>query len=149
MDIIVTPLMLKDWNWVNDYAQREAALNIPYLRFDDDRAKAIFTDAVSGASSLAVKAERNGKPVGALISLTMPNVWAGKQCSNVILWVSNLTPAGVKLLKHYRQWLNTRPAIRVAGFQPAFELNERTQQLIQLCGFPKSGGAFLYTAGIQ
>lgn len=149
MDIIVTPLSLKDWSWVRDYAQHEAVDKVPYLRFDESRGKTIFTDAVSSATHLALKAEHNGRPVGTLISLTLPNVWAGKQCSNVILWVSSVAPAGVKLLKQYKRWLDTRPAIRVAGFQPAFDLDQRTQRLLMLCGFPMSGGAFLHTVGNQ
>ena len=142
MAIIIQPLIMSDWPWCKDIAMEEAN-QFDYLRADEDKMKVLFTDGVSSARSFAVKAVNDDQPVGMMLALSAPNLWAGKQCSNVLIWVSRLAPAGALLIREYKKWLEGRPAIRVSGFTPCIDLPEQTNRLMEHFGFARTSGCFL------
>ena len=115
-----------------------------YLRPDPDKIKHSIVTAVSSAQNLAIKAVSGGEIVGALGSLTIDNLWAEKKCSIAVFFRSYKSPAGAMLVRAYRDWLDSRPVIRVGGFAPSFDMDCRATLLLERLGFVNEGGNFLY-----
>ena len=141
--MVIQPLTLADQRWVFSKALVETA-RFDYMRPDPDKIKHSIVDAISSAQNFAIKAVSDGEIVGALGSLTIDNLWAEKKCSIAVFFRSYKAPAGAMLIKAYREWLDSRPVIRVGGFAPSFDMGCRTTLLLEHLGFTNEGGNFLY-----
>ena len=117
--------------------------HFPWLRPDTSKIKNIIVECVSSKQHYAKLIGRQGEVVSVLIAYTLENVWAEKRCSNVMLWLSLVGGEGVKLLRDYRNWVNSRPVLRFAGFDPQIDWSPRTSDLLIHTGFQKYGGSFL------
>jgi len=137
---------------VSDFAQCNAialrcAEAYPDLRPSAVSIRKLFDECVSGARNFAVVSECNGKIVGCLFAISYDHLWAQKQSSCVLLWRCESSGDGVKMLKQYREWVDSRAAIRRAGFQFDCEISERVFPVLERCGFKKVGGCYLRVKG--
>jgi hypothetical protein len=80
---------------------------------------------------------------GVLLAFTSDNAWAQRQNCAVMLWVSKIPGAGAMMLRDFRDWMQGRRAIRVAGFAPDVELDPRVWIIAERIGFERHGGAYL------
>ena len=113
------------------------------LRPDRDKMKAIIVQLISSKAHYLMVDSEGNRIVAVLAALTGDNMWAQRKFSNVMLWWSEKPGAGVKLLRGYRDWIKSRRAIKVAGFAPDLDLDERTYALMERVGFKRRGGSYL------
>lgn len=101
--------------------------------------------AISAAKHFAwVSTDKQDRPCGVLIGLTSENLWAQRKNCVVALWSSAIEGDGVKLLREFKRWVQSRRAIRVAGFVPDSDhIDARAYMLAERVGFRKCGGAYL------
>jgi len=119
------------------------------LRPDKDKLSRMIVEAISTKRHFIRVSEERGKIKGALVAITSDNIWAQKQCCHIIFWATTITGEGAALLREFKQWLQGRQVIRVAGFAPDLEVDERTWKLTERMGFIKHGGAYLWYRGDQ
>lgn len=121
----------------------------PDLRPNDNSIKKLFDECVSGARNFALVSVVGGEIVGCLFAISYDHLWAQKQSSCVVLWSCDKSGDGVRMLRQYREWIDSRPAIRRAGFQFDCEISERVFPVLERCGFKKVGGCHLRTKGLN
>lgn len=127
----------------------QLAKKYPDLRPNNESIKRLFDECVSGARNFSLVSEDNGEITGCLFAISYDNLWAQKQSSCALLWSCSNTADGVSMLRAYREWIDSRPAIRRGGFQFDCEIDERVLKVLQKIGFRKSGGCYLRTKGIN
>lgn len=135
-------------------ADRQAILGIvvPWLELyplTPDRPKMLelLTNAISSAQHFCWVAEGKGGVGGVLIGLTSDNLWARKKNCNIVAWISDIPGEGASLLRKFREFVKSRPGIRVAGACPDVDVDSRAWQLAERIGFKRHGGAYLLFAG--
>ena len=112
------------------------------LRLDKDKIRSGIIQSISGASHFCWVSENNGITYGALIGLTSDNLWAQRKNCIVALWVS--AGDGAALLRKFKEWVQSRRAIRVAGLVPDSDhIDRRAYLLAERIGFKRCGGAYL------
>ena len=114
----------------------------PRLRPDPDKIRALIVDSISAPRHYAFVVQ-DRKVDGVLLAFTSNNAWAQRQNCAVMLWVSKIPGAGAAMLRDFRDWMQGRRAIRVAGFAPDVELDPRVWILAERIGFERHGGAYL------
>lgn len=127
-------------------------LLLPYtehypLTPDTPKIRQTLATAISSAQHYAYVSERDGVIEAVLIGLSSDNLWARKRNCNIVAWVSKAPGKGAELLRNFRDWVRTRPAIRVAGACPDIDLDSRVWDLAERIGFKRQGGAYLMFAG--
>jgi hypothetical protein len=106
-----------------------------------------LTEAISSSQHFAeVAVDEEGDVRGVLIALSSDNLWARKKNCNIVAWISELPGQGAQLLRNFRDWVRTRPAIRVAGACPDLDIDSRVWDLAERIGFERHGGAYLMFA---
>ena len=141
--MVIRPATLSDYNQVLRLV-KEQLVQYDRLRPDYDKLKYMFNLLVSSKAHFAeVVEDDHGNVVGALMALTSDNLWATKKNCAVLYWSSTLKGTGVTLLRHFKTWLSTRPAIRVAGFSPDLDIDDRTWTLVEKLGFNRCGGSYI------
>lgn len=113
------------------------------LRPDRSKINDLVTEVISSPRHYAWVVDVGGHAVGALIGLTGDNLWAQRQNCNISLWVSKAPGGGAELLRHFRDWVLSRRAIKVAGMCPDLELDPRALKLAERIGFVQHGGSYL------
>lgn len=133
-------------------ANREAIMQIavgnavawyPELKVDRDKIWDLVTEAISSARHKVLIAEQDGEIVGVLAGMTGDNLWAQRQNCSVMLWVSYLPGAGYKLLRHFRDWVLSRRAIKVSGFSFDIDVDSRIFKMVERAGFTRHGCSYL------
>ena len=120
----------------------------PYpLRPDQDRMRAVLKEVIEHRSHLALVDVEDGAICAILLVMTGDNLWAQRKFANVMLWWSSNPGSGVKLLRRFKLWLKDRRGIRIAGFAPDIDLEDRTLKIFEHLGFRKSGGSYLFVNG--
>jgi|GEM_PF-3765819 len=141
--MIIRPATLSDFHKVVVLV-KEQLVQYDRLRPDHDKLKYMFNLLVSSPAHFAeVVEDDEGNIVGALMALTSDNLWATKKNCAVLYWVSKLKGTGATLLRRFKIWLKTRPAIRVAGFSPDITTTERAWVLAEKLGFKPHGGSYI------
>lgn len=120
----------------------------PQLIPNKDSIKRIFDECVSGARNCAWVSEIDGRIVGCLMAISYDHLWAQKQSSSVLIWACQESGDGIRLLKKYRDWVDSRAVIRRGGFQFDFECDARVYRALEACGFARRGGCFLREKGV-
>lgn len=143
---MIRPATLND---VSAILSVSTALAIDYpLRADKDRMKAVIIEVISSRSHFAMVDVHNGIVRSVLLAMVGDNLWAQRKFANVMLWWSDKPGSGVNLLRRFKKWVVSRRAIRIAGFAPDIDLEERTLAIFEHLGFRKSGGAYLFVNGV-
>lgn len=101
------------------------------------------TTAISSPQHFAYVVEAEKKIRGTLLAFTSDNLWAQRQNCNIVLWFSKEPMAGAAMLRAFRDWVQPRRAIRVAGMSPDLDVDPRALRLAERIGFEKNGGAYL------
>lgn len=139
--MIIRPATLADQARILDLAMEQTEL-YPRLRPDPDKIRALIVDSISAPRHYAIVVQQR-KVDGVLLAFTSNNAWAQRQNCAVMLWVSKIPGAGAMMLRDFRDWMQGRRAIRVAGFAPDVELDPRVWILAERIGFERHGGAYL------
>ncbi len=140
---MIRPATLADVDAIYDIAMDEARM-YHGLRPDPVKIRKGITQAISSAKHFAWVSVGVVRVEGALIGLTSHNLWAERQNCLVALWRSRIAGDGVRLLRAFKTWVQSRRAIRVAGFVSDSEhIDRRAFQLAERMGFRRCGGAYL------
>ena len=140
---MIRPATLADVDAIYDIAMDEARM-YRSLRPDPVKIRKGIIQAISSAKHFAWVSIGVVRVEGALIGLTSHNLWAERQNCLVALWRSRIAGDGVRLLRAFKTWVQTRRAIRVAGFVSDSEHTDRRAfQLAERMGFRRCGGAYL------
>lgn len=139
--MLIRPATLSDQDRILDLAMEQTEL-YPRLRPDPDKIRALIVDSISAPRHFAIVVQER-KVDGVLLAFTSNNAWAQRQNCAVMLWVSKIPGAGAAMLRDFRDWMQGRRAIRVAGFAPDVELDPRVWILAERIGFERHGGAYL------
>ena len=114
------------------------------LRPDPVKIHKGIIQSISSAKHIALVAEHDGKVTGTLIGLTSDNLWAQRSNCLVVLWYSKIVGDGIKLLRAFKKWVQSRRLIRVAGFvHDSDHMGRRAFLLAERMGFSRCGGAYL------
>ena len=145
----IRPATLQDKEVIFQLAVEQCE-RYPALRPDFDKIRHQIRLAISSAQHFCrVMEDTQRKVRGVLLAMGGNNLWAQRQFAVVNLWVSDLPGGGATLLRNFRDWAVSRPAIRVAGIAPDLDVDPRVWDLVQRIGFKKHGGAYLlYTRGV-
>ncbi len=128
----------------------EQSARYPLLKPDRSKMHELITDSVSAARHFCMVTDNPGQLGGVLIGLTGNNLWAQRQFCSITLWASKIPGEGMNLLRTFRDWVISRPVIRVAGIASDVELDPRVWELMKRCGFNQHGGAYLlYNRGYR
>ena len=138
---MIRPATLIDVNEILDVSL-DLAQMYP-LKPDRDKIRRVIVESISAKMNFCMVDSQGGRLVAVLVSLTGKNLWAQRQFSNVVLWWSEKPGSGVALLRRFRDWVLARRAIKVAGFAPDVDLDERTLMVMEYCGFHRRGGSYL------
>lgn len=115
------------------------------LRKDQSRVFSLLTEAISSAQHFVWVAEDTDVK-GVLIGLTSDNLWAQRKNCNIVAWISKIPGAGAALLREFRDFVKSRPAIKVAGACPDLDVDPRVWTLAERIGFKRRGGAYVLFA---
>jgi len=141
--MILRPAVPSDRAMILAAAERLAKVLYPKLEVDFPKMAAGISEAVSSANNFCWIAEKDGALGAVLLAMVAQNNWAKKRFCSVLLWVSDIPGAGVKLLRKFREWIRGRKGVKVAGFAPDTDTDPRIWQLVERVGFKKCGGAYL------
>ena len=124
---------------------REEARKYGGLRMDVKKMHDGIIQAISSARHFCwVEVNDQDYAIGVLVGLTSENLWAQRKNCLVALWKTGTPGAGRKLLLAFKEWVQSRRAIRVAGFvSDSDHIDVRAYQLAERVGFRKCGGAYL------
>lgn len=147
--MIIRPATLQDVTAIFQIAE-EQAKRYPLLKPDHEKIKTQIRLAISSPQHFChVVIGAPQRICGALVAMSGNNMWAQRQFAAVNLWVSSIPGGGAALLRRFRNWVLSRPVIRVAGLMPDLDVDPRTWDLAQRIGFKKHGGGYLlYTRGV-
>lgn len=141
---MIRPATLADIDAIFTLAVHEASM-YSQLHIDGEKIRNGITQSISAAKHFAwVSVDEHNYPVGALIGLTSHNLWAQRQNCFVALWQADIPGEGRKLLQQFKQWVQSRRAIRVAGIVPdGNHIDWRAYALAERMGFKRHGAVFL------
>ena len=115
------------------------------LKMDVEKMHQVITQAISSARHFCwVEVNDQDYATGVLIGITSHNLWAQRQNCLVALWAAIVPGEGRKLLQQFIEWVQSRRAIRLAGFVPdSNHIDWRSYAIAERMGFKRNGGAFL------
>ncbi len=140
---MIRPATLHDVDAIFDIAMNET-VRYPLLRPDPVKIRKGIIQSISSARHFAWVSEDGEGILGVIIGLTSINLWAQRKNCLVALWTSEIVGDGVKLLKVFKMWIQSRRAIRVAGFViDSDHIDQRVWKLVEHMGFKRYGGTYL------
>lgn len=141
---MIRPATLQDVDVVLTIA-REQTERYPRLKRNEEKMRKVLIQIISSAKHFChVSVDAKGDVAGAIVAITNENLWAQRQSSNIIMWVSGVRGDGIKLLVKFRDWIQSRRAVKVAGFAPDNDdIDSRVWKLASMLGFKRCGGAYL------
>lgn len=137
----IRPATLYDKHAIFEIAKEQVA-RYP-LKLDVQKLNDAVIEAISSPRHYTYVVENKGAIDGVLVGLTSDNLWAQRQNCNISLWASKVPGGGAALLRHFRDWVKSRRAIKVAGMSPDLDIDLRALRLAERIGFTKHGGAYL------
>ena len=140
--MIIRPATMQDFDAIYVLAAEQCARYVR-IRMDRGRLRDTIRSAISAKQHCALVAVEGREIVGALGAFATANMWAQKQTCAIMLWVSKVAPAGVRLLRRFKVWLKPRRGIRVAGFAPDLDCHWTVWDIVEKLGFKKQGGCYL------
>lgn len=141
---MIRPATLHDVDAIFEIAMREAAQYEQVIPDKQKMRKGIIQSISSARHFAWISEDRAGVVKGAIIGLTSENLWAQRKNCLVSLWKTTIAGDGVKLLKAFKMWVESRRAIRVAGFVcDSDHIDARAWALAERMGFRRYGGAYL------
>ena len=144
VDSLIRPATLADLNTIIAIGEFEAR-QYPLLKPDLEKIRHLATMAISSAKHFCwVSEDRPGNVTGTIVGVSSENMWAQRQNCIVALWKSEVVGDGIRLMKEFLKWIDTRRIIRIAGIVPDNnEVDLRVWKLVERLGFRKHGGAYL------
>ena len=140
---MIRPATLADLGAIMDIALSETVAYSD-LRPDRDKIRSGIIQSISGASHFCWVSEEAGGVSGALIGLTSDNLWAQRKNCIVALWAAMVSGDGAALLRKFKEWVQSRRAIRVAGLVPDSDhIDRRAYLLADRIGFKRCGDVYL------
>lgn len=112
---------------------------------DSEKIRKGIIQSISSARHFAwVSVDSQDRPCGVLIGLTSENLWAQRKNCIVALWSSAIEGEGAALLRKFKEWVQSRRIIRVAGLVPDSDhIDQRAYKLAERIGFKRCGGTYL------
>lgn len=142
---MIRPATLADVNAIFDIAIKQAEL-YEQLIPDVKKIRYGIIQAVSSAKHFCwVDEDINGEVGAVLIGLSSDNLWAQRQNCFIALWYSRIANSGRVLLLKFKEWVESRRIIRVAGLvHDTDEMDQRVFHLLDRMGFKQCGGTYLF-----
>ncbi len=145
MKALIRLATLADRQWINKCALKQAAIFYPEFRPDKKRINQLIIDCISSPANYAMVIESDGELRGCLMAMVGPLPWAERRIARVLLWVSYVPMEGVRMLRKFRNWVDSRRGIKVAGLSSDFDWPDiRVSHLIERTGFPKAGASYMH-----
>ena len=106
--------------------------------------KAIIQSISSARHYARVSVDSQDRPIGVLIGLTSDNLWAQRKNCLVALWSASKPGDGAALLRDFKEWVQSRRIIRVAGFVcDSDHIDQRAYSIAERIGFKRCGSTYL------
>lgn len=139
---MIRPAILADVEAIFGIAVYEAR-GYENMLVDPEKVRKGIIQSISAAKHFCwVEVDTQDRPIGVLIGLTSDNLWAQRKNCLVTLW--SACGEGATLLRKFKQWVQSRRVIRVAGLIPdANHIDWRAYAIAERMGFKRNGGAFL------
>ena len=141
---MIRPATLADLEAIFDIAVHETR-GYEKLRLEVAKIRRGIIQSISAAKHFCwVSVDSQDRVAGTLIGLTSENLWAQRKNCFVALWTSAIEGDGAKLLREFKQWIQSRRAIRVAGFvSDSDHIDSRAYMLAERIGFKRYGSTYL------
>lgn len=142
---MIRPATMSDFEAIFTICMEQAEM-YENLIPDQKKIRLGMRQAISSAKHFCWVDEDIDGDVGAvLIGLSSDNLWAQRQNCFVALWYSHIANSGRKLLVKFKEWVESRRIIRVAGFvHDTDEMDQRVFLLLDRMGFKRRGGTYLF-----
>lgn len=134
----------KDMPWVEMQSDQMAATLYPELISDWDKRRSLLAHARTNPIWYARVVGPVGKPEAVLIARTGDNLWASRKHSAIMLWFSQGGGHGVKLLRDYRDWVQSQKGIVFAGWVDDYGISNTTRNSFSRNGFVQRGGMYVF-----
>jgi len=140
---VIRPAVLGDLREIEALVLKETD-RYEKLKADKEKVRSILLDLLGQKKHYClVSVNYEDQIEGALLTFVGQNSWAQRLSAHVMFWVSDKPGDGATMLRMFRDWLGTRRGIKVAGFAPDIDVDERVWKLAERIGFQKHGGAYL------
>lgn len=140
---MIRPATLADVEAIFSYAMHEVKM---YEKLKPDTKKihdGIIQSISSARHYCAVDVDASNTVNGVIIGLTSDNLWAQRKNCLIALWAAK-KGGGAALLRSFKEWVQSRRAIKVAGIVPdSNHVDSRAYLLAERIGFKKYGGTYL------
>lgn len=126
---------MRDIDGIIDIA-RYLTQHYPQLRVNALKTRQRVIDAVSGSHNWAMVSERkDGIVVGALVVFVCDHFWAERQNAVITLWYSEVPGDGMKMMREFMRWVNSRRAIKQIELAIDMQyVDHRVGHLLSRCG---------------
>lgn len=142
---MIRPATMSDFEAIFTISMEQAEM---YEKLIPDQKKIRYglQQAISSAKHFCwVDEDTTGKVGAVIIGLSSDNLWAQRQNCFVALWYSRIPNSGRKLLVKFKEWVESRRIIRVAGFvHDTDKMDPRMLCLLDRMGFKQRGGTYLF-----
>lgn len=113
------------------------------LIISPDKAKALAQECVSATCNFAWVVEKDGEIVGAVCAIVTDMLFYERKQASVVQFFCNEPGQGVKLLREFMKWCESRPAIKMACFTLEYNADPRIGLLLTRLGLKQELPVYL------
>lgn len=122
---------------------KEQTRRYPRRRSDLEKINNALGEVINNSKHFAQVIEVDGEVKGTLIGITADALWSPRNVCTIALWESKVPGGGAKLLRSFKDWIESGRSIKLAGMTPDLDLDPRVYRLMEHNGFEKHGGSYL------
>jgi hypothetical protein len=109
----------------------------PGLVISNTKIFALAIECISSASHFIMIAEDEDKIVGCVAALVHPMMMYEKSQASVVQFYANSPGCGIKLLREFMKWVDSRPVIKMVCFTLEYRADPRIGKLLRRLGLDK------------
>lgn len=113
------------------------------LIISPDKVEAIAKECVSATCNFAWVAEKDGKVVGAVCAIVTDMLFYERKQATVVQFFCKERGEGVKLLREFMKWCESRPAIKMTCFTLEYNADHRIGLLLNRLGLKQELPVYL------
>ncbi len=113
------------------------------LIISPDRMQALAQECVSASCNFAWVAEKDGLIVGAVGAIVTDMLFYERKQASVVQFFCNEPGQGVKLLREFMKWCESRPAIKMVCFTLEYNADPRIGLLLNRLGLKQELPVYL------
>ena len=136
-----------DLNAIVDIAVESVSQNPLPVIIDKE---AMFDEALTclGPAHFLWVSEIEGQVVAAVAANVVPGFWHERNVCSVLLYYTRVRGEGIKLLREFARWVQSRPGIKIAVIELEPETDPRLIKFMKRLGFSRESTNLSYVRGL-